>query len=123
MQPNDFVKTTSQPDLPTNHFHTGNTMRTPYNSNEWFSTPVDCITIVTDIGITTEIVSLHNLYLGLDVFADMQRKAILSNSISDAARAYWRRRSHREYQRTIAQYLQRELELPGEVAKMILAFA
>jgi hypothetical protein len=50
-------------------------------------------------------------------------KQKLRKEICDGARAYWHKQFHRKYyQPTLAQWIQRELELPGEVAWTIALF-
>jgi ribosomal protein S16 len=49
-------------------------------------------------------------------------KKQISTTIYNAASMYWKKRNHREYQMVIAQWVQRELELPGEIAELISKF-
>jgi hypothetical protein len=49
-------------------------------------------------------------------------KQKVCEEIHAGSRAYWKKRNHREYQKAVAQWVQRELELPGEIAEMVLSF-
>jgi hypothetical protein len=70
------------------------------------------------------LVNLHELNVKWDrTWETICDKKQLSAEIYNEARAYWRKWSTRKYQKAIAQWLQRELELPGEVAATISKFA
>jgi hypothetical protein len=84
---------------------------------------VDGIYYISTDKVATKLVNfyawMYDVY-ACNLIGDKWR---VCKDIRDGARAYWHRRFHREYyQRVIAQWVQRELELPGEVARMISEF-
>ena len=69
------------------------------------------------------LVDFHEDAPTYNTIAHMHNKTASADEACAVARVYWRKWSHREYQRAIAQWLQRELYLPGEVANAISEFA
>jgi hypothetical protein len=68
------------------------------------------------------LVDFHEYVPTYYMLAYMCDKSTVIDEIYVGARAYWRKWCHREYQRVIAQVLQRELDLPGEIAAVISEF-
>ena len=63
-----------------------------------------------------------NEYVKMTIKTSLMRKRQLTPRIYDDVRACWRKWCHRRYQKAVAQWIQRELMLPGEVAQMISSF-
>jgi hypothetical protein len=57
-----------------------------------------------------------------DMIALLYNKSSVGDEVYIGAKAYWKRWCHREYQKAIAQWMQRELKIPGEVAHSIAEF-
>jgi hypothetical protein len=124
MQPSDFAAPSARPSSPPAYIHIrGTSPEDEYRGYDGqLLSLVDRINIVTNTGLETEIVNLHEQYLLLEVNGSMILKKRLTDGMFDSARDYWRKRSRNQYQRAIAQWMQREMDLPGEVATMILEF-
>lgn len=70
-----------------------------------------------------KLVDFYDPINAIGVHTVMIRKCLLLRGVQNARKIYWRKWYRREYQRVIAQWLQRELEFPGEIAELISSFA
>jgi hypothetical protein len=119
----DFNVHTINPDLPVNHIRIIAHPFSEPNVCGWFIYCTNRINYVTNTGNEFDLVNFHELIIHFEVEIVVHHKVKLSNEIPAGALAYWRRYCRRKYQHAIAQALQRELDLPGEIAEVISKLA
>jgi hypothetical protein len=127
MQPDDFDRDFAN--TPSGHIIIGQSQCSTYSELEGYTDWVGTIDFHSNLNgwkfiTSTFIVDLGGIFDYYTVDLHMRMKKKLRKEIHVGARAYWYRQFHREYYwRALAQWLQRELELPGEIAVMISEFA
>jgi hypothetical protein len=119
MQPSDFDKVVPERSIRCISAGPGWDNADP-NYDSPYTFDVDGIYYIPVNKIATKLVSFYTWIYDVGVCDSIDRKRDVCREIYAGARKYWYRHFHREYyQKAIAQWVQRDLDLPGEVAKLI----
>ena len=125
MQPDDFDINYDPEDQLNKHINPGSkTFTTIYGEEyKFWVGNIEFNSYDGSFHTSTLIVDFDGIFDYDAVNLHVHTKQKLCKEIRVAARTYWYKQFHREYRRTIAQWLQREIELPGEIAAAISDFA